>query len=127
LTAGYLQDADSAIQRAEHALLLSPLAPNAYFFETVLAQAYYIAARYSDAVSIGRRAFTEAIGQTSSLRVLIASLVAIDEIEQARLVATRLMAVDPNFRLAAFAARTPLRGTVRDVFVQRLRLAGLED
>jgi hypothetical protein len=33
----------------------------------------------------------------------------------------------PDFSLKGFAGRTPLRGEVRDLFIQRLRTAGLPD
>jgi hypothetical protein len=42
-------------------------------------------------------------------------------------VARQLLSIEPRFGLRAFAARTPLRDTVRDAFVDRLRAAGLPD
>jgi adenylate cyclase len=59
--------------------------------------------------------------------VLAASLVAVGKTSEATEVARQLLAVEPRFGLRAFAARTPLRGAVRDTFVDRLRAAGLPD
>lgn len=127
LTSGYLGDGLAAVQRAEHALRLSPMAPDLYWYETVLAQAYYINGRYDEAVLAGRRTFDNEIGFTAALRTLTASLVAVGDLPQARLVAQRLITVDPEFRLEAFRVRTPLLGDVRDDLIERLRLAGLPD
>jgi TolB-like protein/class 3 adenylate cyclase/Tfp pilus assembly protein PilF len=125
LIAGFVGDAATAVKRAEYALRLSPLVPDIYWYEIVLTQAYYLAGRYDEAVAIGRKAFSHNDRQASGLRVLIASLVAAGEMEQARRIARRLLEVTPGFSLGAFAARTPLRGAARDVFVKRLREAGL--
>lgn len=126
LTSGYLGDGVAAVQRAEHALRLSPMAPDIYLYETVLAQAYYVDGRYNDAALASRRIFDENIGQTSALRLLIASLVAVGHLQQARLVAQRLITIDPKFRLETFRDRTPLMGEVRKIFIERLKIAGLQ-
>jgi adenylate cyclase len=65
--------------------------------------------------------------QTSNLRCLIASLVAAGNLSEARLVAQRLSQMDPAFRLTTFRALTPLQGEVRDLFANRLRVAGLPE
>ncbi len=87
LTSGYVGDNAPAVQRAEHALRLSPMAPDLYWYETVLAQAYYINGRYDEAVLAGRRAFDDKIDFTAALRMLTASLVAVGDLPEARLVA----------------------------------------
>ncbi len=125
LTSGYLGDGVAAVQRAEHALRLSPMAPDLYWYETVLAQAYYINGRYTEAVLTGRRAFDSKIDFIAALRLLTASLVAAGNLPQARLVAQRLITIDPEFRLGVFKLRTPLLGEIRDTLIERLRIAGL--
>jgi adenylate cyclase len=65
--------------------------------------------------------------QTSNLRTLIASHVALGNMKEARRLAQRLLEIDPTFRLAAFEARTPLSGEVREHFAERLRRAGLPE
>ena len=64
---------------------------------------------------------------TSNLRSLIASLVALSEIDEARSVAERLLQLAPTFRLTTFRARTPLRDEVRELFAHRLSLAGVPE
>ena len=64
---------------------------------------------------------------TSNLRCLIASLVAAGAMAEASKFVQHLMQFVPNYRLATFRARTPLRGEVRDLFAHRLSLAGVPD
>jgi adenylate cyclase len=125
LTCGFIGDYPTAIARAEQAIRLSPLGPDAYFHETVVSQAYYLVGRYDEAVAWGRMSAAHCDAQTSNLRCLIASLVAAGHVDEAQIVARRLLQLEPEFRLTAFRARTPLPGDVRDRFVERLRVAGL--
>ena len=127
LTAGFLGDGKAAVQRAEHALRLSPLGPDVYWYETVLSQAYYISARYDDSVQLGRKSYASNNAHAAAIRTLIAGLVAVGELAEARAVAQRLMTVDPGFRLSIFLTRTPLRGEILVRFAERLRSAGLPD
>jgi hypothetical protein len=64
---------------------------------------------------------------SANRRCLIASLVVLGELSEARLVGRRLLQLVPTFRLAAFRERTPLPGDVRDRFAERLKLAGLPE
>ncbi len=126
-TCGYLGDGPTAVARAEHGLRLSPLSPDINWHEHMLSQAHYICGHYEEAVAWGRKSFGHNNSQTSNLRTLIASLVAVGDVEEARRIARRLLELQPNFRIETFKARTPLRGETRDTFVERLRLAGLPD
>jgi len=127
LTCGYLGDIATAIARAERAVRLSPIGADSFWLEHYLSQAYYLGGRYDDAIAWGRMSAAHAGANTSNLRCLIASLVAAQEMDEARKIAHQLMRLVPTFRLATFRARTPLRGEVRDQFADRLRLAGVPD
>jgi len=127
LTCGYLGDYETAVGRAEKAVRLSPLGPDAFWLEHYLSQAYYLIGRYEDAVGWGRMSAAHAGANTSNLRSLIASLVALGDMDEARTVAQRLLQLVPTFRLTTFHARTPLRGEVRDRFAHQLRLAGVPE
>jgi hypothetical protein len=87
---------------------LSPLAPDFFWYEHILSQAHYVSGHYEEAILWGRRAARRV--QTSNLRTLTASLVAVGKIDEARAVAQRLLQVDPKFRLGLFESRTPLVG-----------------
>jgi adenylate cyclase len=127
LTCGYLGDYDTAVARAEQAARLAPLGPDAFWLEHYLSQAYYLIGRYEDAVGWGRMSAAHAVANTSNLRSLIASLVALGEMDEARTLAQRLLQLVPTFRLTTFRARTPLRGEVRDLFAHHLGLAGVPE
>lgn len=127
LTCGYLGDYETAVARAEGAVRLSPLGPDAFWLEHYLSQAYYLIGRYEDAVGWGRMSAAHAGANTSNLRSLIASLVALGEMNEARALAHRLLQLVPAFRLATFRERTPLRGEVRDAFADQLRQAGVPE
>jgi adenylate cyclase len=126
-THGYIGDFATALTRAEQAVRLSPLGPDAFLHEHVLSQAYYMNGLYDEAVAWGRMSNAHCGAQTSNLRCLIASLIATDAIEEARMLAQRLLQLDPSFRLSTFRARTPLQDEVRDRFAERLGAAGLPE
>lgn len=127
LTCGYLGDIATSIARAERAVRLSPLGADAFWLEHYLSQAYYLAGRYDDAIAWGHMSAAHAGANTSNLRCLIASLVAAGQMDAARTFAQHLLRLAPNYRLATFRVRTPLRSEVRDLFAHRLGLAGVPD
>lgn len=127
LTCGIMGDAEAAVARAQNGLRLSPIGPDAAcWHEHAMSQAYYLTSRFDDAITWGRTAASHG-NQTSNLRCLTASLVGAAKMDEARDIADRLMRVSPSFRLQSFRDYTPLKGDVRDLFVDRLRLAGLPD
>ena len=127
LTLGYLGDTANAVARAERGARLSPIGPDAFWFEHYLSQAYYLDGRFEDAVAWGRLSATHNGGNTSNLRCLAASLVALGRKAEAREVARRLMQLVPTFRLSTYRDRTPLTGAAREAFIERLRLADVPD
>jgi len=127
LTCGYLGDFETAVARAERAVRLSPLGPEAFWFEHFLSQAYYLSERYEDAVAWARMSDAHNSANTSNLRCLIASLVALGEPEEARRAVPRLLQLAPTFRLTSFRSVTPLQGAIRDLFAERLCSAGVPE
>ncbi len=91
LTCGYLNDIEVAIKRTEQAVRLSPVGADAFWLEHFLAQSYYLAGRYEDAVAWGRMSDARVGTNASNLRCLAVSLVAADRTPEARDVARRLM------------------------------------
>jgi adenylate cyclase len=124
-TCQYRGDGGNAVTRAEHGVRLSPIGPDAFWHEAALSQAHYVNGNYDAAISWGRMSNAHSPNNGSNLRVLIASLVAIGEREQAARFAQQLLAIAPEFRLHVFRQRTPLEGELRDTFIERLRIAGL--
>lgn len=127
LTCGYLGNGTVAVQRAEHALRLAPHDPFGFLYESFLSQAHYLNGDIEAALHWSSRSTAENPRHAPSLRVLIASLVYVGRVAEACAVAQRLLTIEPNFRLAAFAGRTPLPEAIRSLFIERLRVAGLPD
>ena len=123
----FLGDGPNAVERIERGLRLSPFDPFAFLHEHFLSQAYYTCGDHEAAVVWARRAAAQNPRHAPTLRTLVASLVAAERYDEVCASAQRLLAVEPSFRVTAFAARTPLRGTVREAFVRHLREAGLPD
>jgi hypothetical protein len=61
------------------------------------------------------------------LRWLIASLVAIGELDEARHFAQTFLEVSPEFRLSAYSKWCPLEPYLRTELIVRLRAAGLPE
>jgi adenylate cyclase len=125
LTYGWTGDHATSLVRAEEAVRLSRLGPDAYFHEHVLSQALYLSGRFEEAITWGRKSAAHCPAQTSTLRSLTASLVAAGNVAEARHVAQHLLQLEPGFKVASFDARTPLSGDGRRRFAERLLEAGL--
>jgi len=126
-TRSYVGDGARAVAHAERAIRLSPLDPMVFFSEHLLSQAHYINGDMARAIEWGRKSAAKNGLLTSNLRSLAASLMAAGEVDAARRVARRMLAVEPGFRLGAFAARTPFQPAILAPFIDRLRAAGLPE
>ena len=123
----YLGDAGAAVSRAERAVRLSPLGPEAYWHEHFLSLALYANGRYDEAVAWGRLSASHASSNSSNLRTLAASLVANGEVKAAREVSAQLMRLVPGFNLREFQSRTHFTGNLAITHMSRLREAGLPE
>ena len=126
-TRGIMGDAAEALTCARKAIRLAPIGPDAgCWHEHALSQAYYMAGQYAEAIAWGRTAANHG-RHPSNLRCLIASLVAEDQMEEARAVAVGHLEALPDFRLGTYRSYTPLKGQIADLFIERLRRAGLPE
>jgi len=124
----YIGEGETAIERAEHALALSPLEPFAYYYRSALTLAHYINGTFDESVFWGQKTMAEAPRFTANMRPLIASLVALERMEEARTVAAEMIKVDPGFSIDRFCRWYPLKQTEeRQRLARRLRRAGLPD
>jgi adenylate cyclase len=126
-TAGWIGDGKRAVAHATRALQLSPFDPFAFFTEHMLSQGHYVSGDFEQAIAWGRRAASHNSMLTSNLRTLAAALVAHGDIDAARDIARRVLALDPDFRLKTFAARSAMSPSVLEVYLPRLRAAGLPE
>lgn len=122
-TYSYLGDGPTAINRAEHGQRLSPLDPHASFYQTALTLAHYVNTTYEEAIRWGRRTLAISPRFTANMRPLIASLVAVERIDEARAVARQMLAVAPQFRVDPFITRYPISDQARKEKLRRELLA----
>jgi tetratricopeptide (TPR) repeat protein len=124
----YMGEAAEAIERAKHALALSPLEPFAYFYRTTLTLAHYFNRTYDESVFWGRKTLRTAPRFTANMRPLAASLAALSQLEEAREVGAALLKLDPNFRVRRFCDWYPLkRPEQRALLIEHLLAAGLPE
>jgi adenylate cyclase len=120
-------DGPSAVRCAETGVRLSPFDQHAFFAEHILAQAHYVNRNFDQAISWGHRADMHNARNSSNLRTLISSLIAVNRTEEAREVASRHAAIVPGFRVSAWAARTPMQGDIKQQRINRLLAAGMPE
>lgn len=127
-TSSYLGDGAEAVSRAEQGLRLSPYDTFGFYSQGALTIAHYADEAHEKAVDSGRRGAALNPSYGSNLRFLTASLVALERMDEARATAGALMQVQPSFRLASYAPTCPFSAPqARDLFISRLRDAGLPD
>jgi len=127
-TYSYLADGDEAVRRARQGLKLSPLDPHLFLTHGILGLAFYSGGHFDDAVAWCERAMSENPRFTANLRIFAAACVAAGRLDQARLVAARLLEADPGFRVVPFCDRYAFRDRDRrEALADHLRAAGLPD
>src|SRR4029077_18024084 len=101
-TYSYIGDTTQAIARANRGLRLSPLDPDAFWYQTTLTLAHYAAGDYEHAVEYGRKVAAAKPIFTANLRFLAASLAALDRDRESHEVAHLVMNVEPRFHAVPF-------------------------
>jgi adenylate cyclase len=118
-------DYGTAIEHGRRALRLSPFDPLAYRPLIALAFAHLFTDRHEEAAEYAARAIQANPGLDVSHTILVASLVELGRLEEARAAAGQLMAAFPTFRIAQ-RRRAGFRDTARfEAYLAALRRAGL--
>lgn len=124
----FLGRPEDALDRLRNAWRLSPFDPMNFFFWTVAGIAEFVAERYGQAIAWLRRAQRANPRFIACSRTLVASLAMAGEQDDAEQEASRLLALEPGFRVSTFASWYPLHGPGHmDRFAQGLRTAGLPE
>ena len=120
-------DYGTAIEHGRRALRLSPFDSLAYRPLIALAFAHLFTDRHEEAAEYAARAIQANPGLDVSHTILVASLVELGRLEEARAAAGQLMAAFPTFRIAQ-RRRAGVRDTARfEAYLAALRRAGLPD
>ena len=106
---------------------LSPVDTQSFFYLLFLALAHYVNGTYDESIIWARKSASLNPRLVSNLRWLIASLVAIGHLDEARHFAQKLLEVNPGFRLSAYSNWSPLRLDLRTQLIERLHQAGLPE
>jgi adenylate cyclase len=123
----YTGQSKAAIERAEMGFRLSPVDTQSFFYLLFLSLAHYVDGSYDEAIIWGRKSAGLNPRLCSNLRWLIASLVAIGQLDEARHFAQTFLEVSPEFRLSAYSAWCPLQPDLRTQLITRLHAAGLPE
>lgn len=121
----YTGQGERAVQHAERGLRLSPLDRGLFFTHNILCLAHYARGTYADAVTWGRLSDAENPKFTATQRLLIGSLVAHGQVEEAQAVAARLLELEPDFTIEGYTRiRQPFREpSMGRLFAERIRTA----
>jgi TolB-like protein len=123
----YTGQPKSAVERAERGMRLSPVDKQSSFYLLFLALAHYVEGTYDEAIIWGHKSAALNPRICSNLRWLIASLVAVGKMDEARHFAQALLEVNPAFRLSTYEKWCPLRTDLRKELLGRLQSAGLPE
>jgi len=122
----YLGHPDDALERLRNAWRLSPFDPLNFMYWTVAGIAEFIAGRDDQAIAWLRKSQRANPRFVPCHRTLVAALAMSGDIDAARRTAGDLLSVDPTFRVSAFTAWYPLRGSGHLARMEQgLLLAGL--
>ena len=124
---GFRGEKTQAIEAVDHALLLSPLDPARYFFDSLAASAYLSAGSYARATELAKNSLRANSTHVSTYRALVIAQGIGGDTEGARSSAKRLVQLDPSFTVTKFLARRSGGGfdEMSKSFAEALRLAGI--
>jgi adenylate cyclase len=115
---------EEAIRSFERTIRLSPLDPMLYTTFAGMGIALIGLQRFDEAVEVAKKALRKNPSFAPSYRCLAAALAHLGREAEAREAVTRLLELDPNFRISEFTARGHWRA---QLFIQGLRKAGLPE
>ena len=109
----------------EQALRLSPFDRLKYCAYHALAIGNFLRGRYEEAANAGRRAVQCNPGFSISHALLVAPLAKLGRIEEAKSVATQVMALQPSFSAGGFCVALALPAALATPLTEAWRSAGL--
>lgn len=118
----------AAVSSTERALLLTPLDPLRYFYDSLAATANASANAYDRAIELGQRSLRSNRMHTSTYRALAIAQARSNKLVEARETVAQLLKLDPSFTLRSFAARSPTSKFAHgQELIEALRLAGVPE
>jgi len=120
---------EAAIEAIERARRLSPFDRYTFFYAFTIAIAHFGAQRFEQAAEWADRALHDQPRLASAMRLKVAALAYLGDLDEARAELTRLLAIDPNVTIAGYRAYAAhfLASVVLELQVTGLRLAGMPE
>jgi TolB-like protein/cytochrome c-type biogenesis protein CcmH/NrfG len=125
LALAWMGKTDTAIERAQRALQLSPYDPLNFLAYNALAISYVQSERYGEAHEAARRSVQLSPRFGVSHSFLVTALVGLGRLGDAKLAAQRLLAIDPKFTVNGFATTVRIVPEVFDRFADAWISAGI--
>jgi len=121
-------EGEAAVADTERAMVLSPLDPMRYYYESLAATAALSARRYERALDLAERSRQLNRRHSSTWRVIAISQVALGRLASAREAMSELRALEPELTVSRYLARQPAgRHDIGREWAEALREAGLPD
>lgn len=128
LTLTYVGRGEQAIRHAERAMLLSPCDQQLYYQYFALGLAHYGHGSYEEALRWARMSISANPHFSATPKLLMAVLSAMGRRQEAREAAAQLIALEPNFSMAAYVRRQPIQNPeLRARFIGHIEACGLPD
>lgn len=128
ITYTYLGELDEAARRFQRYKRLSPMDPHAFFFEAAMVILELMRRDYETAAVVGRRASELNPSFTAGLKHYLSALGHLGLQHEAVSIRRRLLAIEPDFTIAKYMARSPLgRMPDRANYAEGLRLGGIAE
>lgn len=119
--------AHEALPLLENAERLDPIPADVYFRQFSFAFAYWAMGRFEDSAQRAEMVVSRIDTHVGALRILIASRVELERLDDARVTAAQLMRVSPSFRISLLAEILPYQPALLPRLSAALRKAGLPE
>ena len=119
-------EGEQAVAHARRASELSPLDPMRYYYDSLGASAEASAGHYEQAVLLARRSLSANAMHASTLRILAIAYAMLGQMDEARAVVPKMLALEPDFNVQRFMARSPSADfAIGKTFADALARAGV--
>lgn len=115
----------AAVVCGERAVALSPLDPQAYFYESLYGSALLVDGQSIKAREVLTRSWQKNRYHAPTLRLLIVSQVECNQIDQAKTTMQQLLQIEPSLTAEKYQARSKVNAALRQRFSDALVEAGL--
>jgi adenylate cyclase len=122
----FLGEVEHAMSASLKAMVLSPLDPIKYYYESLTATSFLAAGNFSDAIILCESSLKKNKLHAPTMRTLIASYVAIGNIQKAKLVAKDLIRLAPGFTVSFYRTQSAgARFQIGSSIADAMEIAGI--